>query len=783
MYLERLLQINMAMLASLGALLLGMGQRDRVTPLAMLILATAAVVLVDIKQVFRLNRTAAGAAAFLAVAVAFLHTRQLEGESLLLAIANLLVLLQAILLFQPKDDRIYSQLAVLCLLEAVVSTLFAQGVLYGALLCLEMLLGMIALALMHLVRNIRPCLAGGADAPLAAETAARRWPLAGRKAAFQGVPAGSPRAAFGPELIRRLASISAATAALSVLVFLGLPRFGESAWEGVGAAAKRLVGFNDKITLGEMGESLVDPAEIMQVRLLPADGGEALAFRGDIYLRGTILEGYQRGLWRQAAARAAMGLADAPEEEPMDRDKLPPSVDKVEVLQEIVIEPLDRPELFCIWPPSAVEPNYDVLFDARNQKFERNTRACRRRFMYTLGCSAFRDRQQSPLTPCSQTEGRRAEAKLLAMPELPRTKALAADWLSKVPMSDRFGRALRLEVKLRNSPLFRYSLQGQPRNAALDPIEDFVSEHRQGHCEYFASALCMMLRSQGIPARIVVGFHTDEFDAANKLYRVRHLHAHSWVEAHLRPEDLPPELRTGDIHGRFAGGGWLRLDSTPSGEDISLSLGERLSAKLNWLRNLWDSYVVEMNRRRQVESIYEPLLDRLRAAWRCLSDPAWWSGLADSILGALGIAWGGAGRAALLALAALLLGLAVFAAVWWVRRMFRRRGAGVDGHRGWRRAPEAIQVEFYARFEALLARRGLARLPRQTPREFAAAAANMPQAATLGVAPEALVQVAECYYQVRFGGHPLDNPQRETVEQVLSILETPPPAKEHCHVS
>ena len=67
------------------------------------------------------------------------------------------------------------------------------------------------------------------------------------------------------------------------------------------------------------------------------------------------------------------------------------------------------------------------------------------------------------------------------------------------------------------------------RNLSIDPNEDFVSNFKTGHCSAFASAMTLMLRSQGIPARMVVGFHGGEFNQRDQSYIVRAWHAHSWV--------------------------------------------------------------------------------------------------------------------------------------------------------------------------------------------------------------------------------------------------------------
>ncbi len=101
---------------------------------------------------------------------------------------------------------------------------------------------------------------------------------------------------------------------------------------------------------------------------------------------------------------------------------------------------------------------------------------------------------------------------------LPNLVALARRWIAEsgLPRQDRLGRARYLEQKLA-SGRYQYSLAGQHRDTRLDPIEDFLTKHPQGHCEYFATALTLMLRSQGIPARLVVGYKCDEWNERGRL--------------------------------------------------------------------------------------------------------------------------------------------------------------------------------------------------------------------------------------------------------------------------
>ena len=138
---------------------------------------------------------------------------------------------------------------------------------------------------------------------------------------------------------------------------------------------------------------------------------------------------------------------------------------------------------------------------------------------------------------------------------------LARRWLAEpgLPADRRMDRARHLEQQLRDSGKFTYSLKPQQRDYRIDPIEDFITNHPQGHCEYFATTLTLMLRSQGIPARMVVGYKCDEYNPLGSFFQVRQLHAHTWVEAYLEPEQVADD----PADPQWRNGGWLRLDPTP----------------------------------------------------------------------------------------------------------------------------------------------------------------------------------------------------------------------------
>ena len=78
------------------------------------------------------------------------------------------------------------------------------------------------------------------------------------------------------------------------------------------------------------------------------------------------------------------------------------------------------------------------------------------------------------------------------------------------------------------------------------PLEAFLFKDRRGYCQQFAGAMALMLRMDGVPARIAAGFRPGVYDTSAHRWRVRALDAHSWVEVY------------------FAGVGWVPFDPTPS---------------------------------------------------------------------------------------------------------------------------------------------------------------------------------------------------------------------------
>jgi transglutaminase-like putative cysteine protease len=137
------------------------------------------------------------------------------------------------------------------------------------------------------------------------------------------------------------------------------------------------------------------------------------------------------------------------------------------------------------------------------------------------------------------------KSKYLQLPStLPqRVKNLAHQLLDNIPNT--YDKAEVLETYLR-SPPFSYSPQVKATPPGKDPVDYFLFDLKQDFCEYFASAMVVMLREVGVPARLVEGFTTGTFDTASNAYVVREQDAHAWVEVY------------------FAQYGWIEFEPTPS---------------------------------------------------------------------------------------------------------------------------------------------------------------------------------------------------------------------------
>jgi transglutaminase-like putative cysteine protease len=160
----------------------------------------------------------------------------------------------------------------------------------------------------------------------------------------------------------------------------------------------------------------------------------------------------------------------------------------------------------------------------------------------------------------------------------------ALRWSLAMAPGDPPPRALAIQLT-RVLRTFRYTLDN-PSGGAANPLQDFLERSHAGHCEYFASALAIMLRRRGVPARVVNGYRLGPWIQEGSYFLVTQNEAHSWVEYYDR-----------------ASRGWVVADPTPAAPPSFLgadSLGAALARLADSLRFRWDRNVVRFSDEDQV---------------------------------------------------------------------------------------------------------------------------------------------------------------------------------------
>ncbi len=819
MELKNLLSVVIAALTSFGAMLFAMGSHSTGLALALWLAAVVSLVVTDFFGVVRVPRKWASLVMWGVMAVFLPHfVRQPDWDNKLLAVASILLCLQIALLFQEKDVRVYGWLAVMSLLQVVVAARYSQGVVFGGLLITYAIVGIFALSLMVQYSQWEAALVvplldffppkGGTTNQ--GGTTSGRWPLAAMKSSFTSAAAGTGRSGVVGELFTRLALIASGALLLAGAIFWTVPRPHLPAWHGDSRHIIATVGFNDKIALEAMGETLENPQEVMQLKLVDRATQQVDPMRDDIYLRGSVVTWYSHNHWQRTAPQDEAGkipirpykpskrvriALEHGEIQPPDRFRSDRTVFQVGPLveQRISMEPyLERDDVFYV-SPLVLPVGPSIFYSPQTGRLMRRPSGSDEPrggiFKCEVDTSGLVEGHQAPLVPASEAVLVPQCLQLPGAPwPLPRLNALAARWQqeSGLPFDKQYEIARSFEQKLSNSSQFQYTLQGPERDASIDAIEDFVSNNPRGHCEYFATALALMLRSVGIPSRVVLGYRCDEWHEDEQCYQVRQLHAHAWVEAYLEEDQIPAALRGSDRID-WGRGGWLRLDPTPAA-DLGTQAVQRtilggLQARWHSLERYWDKYIVDMNYVKQRENVYEPIYQAARDFASRLFDPHWWKRLAARMWASLA-ALLPSGRIGWLTGILVLIAVSVLPmmAGWWlvrsVRRLWRRFAGGGDR----RRTGAQSSIEFYRRFEQIVARAGLQRAIGQTPCEFACdVGTRLAAVSGRGELFAQAMQVVEAFYRVRFGRHALDALAAQSVEKALEDLaagaEKPPPAK------
>ncbi|MFO0956157.1 MAG: DUF3488 and transglutaminase-like domain-containing protein [Isosphaeraceae bacterium] len=692
--------------------------------------------------------------AVVACGLAYLEYDANPDNNLIIALGHLLIYLQIIKILrakQPKDDW---YLLTLSLVVVVVGSYVGQSDKVGLFLFAWILASLWALILGHLGRELHDAGEGTAASS-----------------------AGEPYAGLIDfHFLASAAGIALVTLVVGGLIFLALPRRGgQGGSPSANASAMSMTAFTEEVKLGRLGEILESDSVVMTVESF-GPGRNRVRPDEDALWRGVTLNSYVNYRWSH---------------EPRDFGERVESSTALMTAQEVAqagaiqhriqLEPNGSAVLFAPRPllrARRVGRGKDPEFGRRDGTLWR-TDALHQYYEYDTwtddGSSGEQRGERVPYArPVRGEKSGREEAYLKSLlglrgdvRDLNRSRNRFQEELLEIAgpglaaagdPQTASGKARALESYLRDSGRFHYSLAMSRARPDLDPVIEFLTIGRKGHCEYFASALALMLRAADVPTRVVNGFKGGDWNELAGTLIVRQKHAHSWVEALVEgPEGRPV---------------WITLDPSPAAEREEvvqqISRGSPFRTFTDFIRYVWVYFVVGYSPDRQQRSLYQPAMDIFRKArdgFEMLREMlrgafAWVFDFpsVSSFFSLRGFV------ASVVVMLALVAAYVLLRQAWsWALGLWSGRGQGDD------LPPSAA---FYKRTLELLARLDLRRAPAETPREFARRAAVLLSGRPGDGDWADLPAVAtEAYYALRFGRMEPDPGQIRAIEERLDLLE------------
>lgn len=370
---------------------------------------------------------------------------------------------------------------------------------------------------------------------------------------------------------RRMANVLLATAPMLMLMILAggslifflLPRVSSRYLSAYAPSSDLSTGFSDRVQLGRIGQIQQSSAVVMHIQI---DNDLEGAY--DLKWRGVALSQFDGKMWSNPFAqtdlrRSPNGIFRLK----TAGGETAPGNSRHKVHYRVLMEPIGTNVFFLADKPSGLMGEFGhISTDAGGAVYNLDADHPVNRYAAE---SELDDPDASELRLAPNTVAGQLTP-YLALPPLDiRISKLAEEVTASA--SNNYDKAIAIERYLRTR--FGYTLD-LPRTSQRDPLAHFLFERKNGHCEYFASSMAVMLRTIRIPSRIVTGFRGGEFNDLTGQYVVRASNAHSWVEAY------------------FPGNGWVSFDPTPGGSLETHSGWSRMLLYVDAAASFWREWVI-----------------------------------------------------------------------------------------------------------------------------------------------------------------------------------------------
>jgi len=542
------------------------------------------------------------------------------------------------------------------------------------------------------------------------------------------------------QLSRALALTSVVVALGALLLggvlFFMIPRFTAGYLSALNLQPTLMTGFSDNVALGEIGKLKQSSAVVMRVEV-EGDPAKVELIRW----RGIVLTNFDGKRWFTPLQDPNVILPNADGEFNFNPVPLPAG-QFVRLHYTVLLEPIATDAVFVAPRPDSIRGRFTnegnspgmaphrgyLILDKTGSIFNPFHNDTKVRYEGSSNSPAV---PPAVLRAASSAYPEFVQNTYLQLPELdPRVKALAEQITAS--SKNAYDKAANIERYLKTRYAYTLDLSG-PK--VQDPLAHFLFVRRAGHCEYFAAAMTVMLRTLGIPARYASGFLPGEYNDLGGDFIVRASDAHTWVEVY------------------FPSYGWITFDPTPGGSEKHTGLLARLALYWDWFQFAWSEWVVnydfghQMTLAQNLQKSSRDWSERLQRYYH------WKQHEVMRMIVALDKRIE-ASPYFLPCVLALLVALLVYlrgrpliahAVARWHMRV-RRRGV---------LTASLASIE-YGEMLRLLEKRGWKKAPGQTPLEFATAIA-----ATEISAP--VIELTELYQSVRFGEYAVRTDQMSSL--------------------
>src|SRR5262249_14081918 len=475
------------------------------------------------------------------------------SRSFISATVHLVLFSMVIKIFSVRRDRDLMYLAVLSFLMVLAAAVLTVDTLFLMTFSLFILVAIATFISMEMRRSER-------------ETAAA------------GVPA-RQNVRFHSSLASISALLGLLTLAGGALIFFILPRLSSSGYlRNLGIQGSLVSGFSPDVSLGGIGQIQQSSSVVMHVQVLEGK------LPDDVKWRGIALAVFDGHRWYnppefptvRGISNAGLDLTHVSNYSFYSGAQSGPGLPSFSY--RVVMEPVGLNMFFLAPVPLRIRGEYPVL-DLMSDGSIFNRRASDAASDSdnppTVGAYSAESDTRNPEPYVRDSNSRDYPPRVaLLYRQLPGLDPRIAPLARQVTASagSNYARARALEQYLQTN--FGYTLE-LPGQAEGDPLSHFLFERKQGHCEYFASSMVIMLRTLGIPARVVNGFRGGEYNDLTGSYIVREKNAHSGVEAYF------PEY------------GWVTFDPTPAGPDAKPAAGwARLALYMDAAQEMWREWII-----------------------------------------------------------------------------------------------------------------------------------------------------------------------------------------------